>query len=50
MKTKIEKWAEETYKEYETLTTQYDLGFYSQSPLDEITSPIKVVVMGINLK
>ena len=48
MKTKIEKWAEETYIEYETLTTQYDLGFYSQSPLDEITSPIKVVVMGIN--
>ncbi len=48
MKGKIEKWAEETYNEYETLTTQYDLGFYSQSPLDEITSPIKVVVMGIN--
>lgn len=48
MKAKIEKWAEETYSEYETLTKQHDLGFYSQSPLDKITTPIKVVVMGIN--
>lgn len=48
MKAKIEKWAEQAYKKYETLTEQHDLGFYSQSPLDEITSPIKVVVMGIN--
>lgn len=48
MKAKIEKWAEQTYKEYETLTEQHDLGFYTQSPLDEITSQVKVVVMGIN--
>lgn len=48
MKVKIEKWAEETYNEYETLTKQHDLGFYCQSPLDRITNQVKVVVMGIN--
>lgn len=48
MKTKIEKWAEEAYQLYETLTKQHDLGFYSQSPLDSIFNTVKVVVMGIN--
>lgn len=48
MKTKIEKWAEETFQEYETLTKDYDIGFYSQSPLTNINHPVKVVVMGIN--
>ncbi|WP_303035331.1 hypothetical protein [Bacteroides acidifaciens] len=48
MKGKIEKWAKETYQVYETLIKQHDLGFYSQSPLNDIVSPVKVVVMGIN--
>lgn len=49
LKTSLQKWAENTCKEYlEIIHKGYNVAFYQQSPLINITDRPEVVVMGIN--
>lgn len=48
MKEKLKFWADKTAQAYVHLAESNDLAFYQQTPLNDITEPVKVVVMGIN--
>lgn len=45
---KLKDWATTTYDKYVEIAQTYDVAFYQQTPLNDLTDNVKVVVLGIN--